>query len=449
MRKKHAGWLLALMLIVVAPMLEACGANQNESGNNERVARQDDANGGETPKQTQKEEVPIELVLYGSGFNEEGVMSEYGNPIMKKFPHIKVKFVRVNNMEEFVASGATMDIQLSVGFQMAQNVLDFGLAEDLSELVKKRKYDIGPLNTQAMEYVKMMGSGKLYGLPVMLYYPALYYNKDLFDKFGIDYPNDWMTWDDTYELAKKMTRQDGGIQYRGLLVAFQALTVQNQLSLGYLDPKTHAALFATENRWKTYVDTLTRAYRIPGNEVDQKSIQGGALNSFFYKDQTAAMFATGATTGTFASYPGLNWDAAALPSFAELPGISSSPGMRVFSVSSRSKHKEQSFEVLAYLTSREFQLWQSKMGTVTVLSNDRDIQDAFGQDVDLLKGKHIQAMNPAKPASPAASTKYDHMALPRIIAQMNRIAANETDLNTALRAAAEETDKAVQTAKSK
>lgn len=46
---------------------------------------------------------------------------------------------------------------------------------------------------------------------------AVFYNKDLFDKFGIDYPTDNMTWDEMYELSKNMTRSDGDIQYYGYL----------------------------------------------------------------------------------------------------------------------------------------------------------------------------------------------------------------------------------------
>src|SRR5699024_4712817 len=48
-----------------------------------------------------------------------------------------------------------------------------------------------------------------YGLPWTLAYNIMYYNKDMFDEAGIDYPsNDW-TLEDFNETAKELTIRDG------------------------------------------------------------------------------------------------------------------------------------------------------------------------------------------------------------------------------------------------
>lgn len=47
--------------------------------------------------------------------------------------------------------------------------------------------------------------------------PALFYNKDIFDKFGVAYPKNGMIYEETLDLdlARRVTRSDGGVQYLG------------------------------------------------------------------------------------------------------------------------------------------------------------------------------------------------------------------------------------------
>lgn len=53
------------------------------------------------------------------------------------------------------------------------------------------------------DQLKMDGSS--YTLPFRKDWYMLYYNKDLFDKAGVEYPSADMTWDEYEELAKNMT----------------------------------------------------------------------------------------------------------------------------------------------------------------------------------------------------------------------------------------------------
>lgn len=53
--------------------------------------------------------------------------------------------------------------------------------------------------------------GKQYGIPYRAETAGIFYNKDLFDKAGIDYPKDDWTWDDFLKTAKALTIQ--GQQY--------------------------------------------------------------------------------------------------------------------------------------------------------------------------------------------------------------------------------------------
>jgi multiple sugar transport system substrate-binding protein len=52
---------------------------------------------------------------------------------------------------------------------------------------------------------------KIFALPMTLGYYVMYYNNNIFDKFGVSYPKDGMTWDDVAALAKKVSHLESGL----------------------------------------------------------------------------------------------------------------------------------------------------------------------------------------------------------------------------------------------
>ena len=56
----------------------------------------------------------------------------------------------------------------------------------------------------------MLFQGKLYGLPSDFSTIALVYNKDMFDKYGVPYPDDTWDWDKFLWAAKKFTKDTDG-----------------------------------------------------------------------------------------------------------------------------------------------------------------------------------------------------------------------------------------------
>lgn len=244
-----------------------------------------------------------------------------------------------------------------------------------------------------------------------------------------------MTWDETYELAKKMTRQESGVQYQGAIVDYRHMMLVNQLSIGMVDPKSNKALFATEPKWQRFVSNLVRFQQIPGNE-------GNNANTFI-RDGRAAMYI--AATDLNSTWTGLNWDIAKAPTFPDLPGVGSSIQGSVFAVTSLSKHKDQAFDVIAYLASEESMLEMARSGGLSVLDSPK-VKDVFGENMTWLNGRKINfdAMFPDKLADPYTPTPYDADAQAALVKEMNKLAARQVpDVNTALRQAAEEADKAI------
>ncbi len=75
-----------------------------------------------------------------------------------------------------------------------------------------------PMDTTGFDMSGFVGTeknyavdGVQYAIPFRSDFWVLFYNKDLFDAAGVEYPTNDMTWDQYAELAKKMTDKDKGI----------------------------------------------------------------------------------------------------------------------------------------------------------------------------------------------------------------------------------------------
>ncbi len=98
-----------------------------------------------------------------------------------------------------IASGELPDLVILDGCSMA-SFIQLGLFGDISDAdINWDDYIEGPLESTMMD-------GKHYGIPFATNCTALYYNKDMFDAAGIDYPDENTTWDEFHEMAKALTK---------------------------------------------------------------------------------------------------------------------------------------------------------------------------------------------------------------------------------------------------
>ena len=98
-----------------------------------------------------------------------------------------------------IASGELPDLVILDGCGMA-SFSQLGLFGDISDAdINWDEYMEGPMESTMLD-------GKHYGIPFATNCTALFYNKDLFDAAGIDYPDENTTWDEFHEMAKALTK---------------------------------------------------------------------------------------------------------------------------------------------------------------------------------------------------------------------------------------------------
>jgi len=395
---------------------------------------------------------PVTLI-FKSQFDDDmdKFNARYGDRIRAKFPNVTVQFLprqKANDIVDLVAAGTYPDIMYGNTTEIESFLIRTGLAYDMTELIKQANYDISRFEPALIENMRSVSPpGQLYGLPMpWAGAQVLYYNKSLFDKFGVAYPKDGMTWDEVYDLARRMTRSDGDQVYRGFSSFISAVLRDNQLSVPYLDP--HADTMYDSNQWKRLFENLARFYEIPGNNRDAKDRSQTIEFTAFDRGNVAMQVNQ---FNKFPSFPDeLNWDLASIPVFADGPKVGSQAGSNYWFITRTNKHKELSFQIIAYLLSDELQLEAAKKdATLPSLRKSATNYAVIGQDVPKLRGKNVKAVYyyepaPAPPRRDANLVGADLNALRNAIDNaFNLVVIDKIDINTALREAKEAMDKAV------
>ncbi|MCC2686786.1 MAG: extracellular solute-binding protein family 1 [Paenibacillaceae bacterium] len=426
--------VLLLLSTIVALAVAGCAQPQAQSGS---VSDSGEGNASAKPNNE-----PFNLVFFtarnGNYADEGNFQNEIGQFIKEKFPNVTVEHIhraKGQDYPDLLASGKNPDIILESSMNVQPFIIDNGFQTDLAPLMKKHNFDVTRIDPSLIDQLKNSGDGKLYGLPFNLSSIIGFYNKDIFDKFGFPYPKDGVTWDDVYDLAKKMTRDDGGTQYNGLLVHYGLMFKYNQLSLPFLDTKSDKAIIATD-AWRRMLENFKRFYDIPGMPYTNK------VDDFPLGKTAIAVHVAEKMIGWPQVNPALNWDAMAAPTFKEAPKTGFQPNTYALFVTSVSKHKDEAFDIIAYLLSDEVQMKLSRKGLVTPLTS-KQIQQAFAQDQAELKGKNVQAVfyNKYPAALPLRAPGLAYLDLSGETGKaLDNVMKNKADINTALRQAEEESN---------
>ncbi|UUZ97729.1 extracellular solute-binding protein [Paenibacillus sp. P25] len=337
--------------------------------------------------------------------------------------------------------GEVPDLYISFNGNMP-GLKERGLTMDLKPLFQQSKVDLSRFRPNYLDDIQyaVTEKGELYGLPIETGFHALYYNKEIFDKFGVAYPKDGMTMEDAVGLAKRLTRLDNGVQYRGWDIG-SIVRLAQPLGLEYIDRKTEKAMMSGEG-WKRVFELGREIYSIPGNEPSKDP--GKNRLDGFVKDRSIAMLSE---TNLFsrlkeAEKDGLQWDVVQSPFYKDRPNVYGNSTVYMVGAVPSTKHMDQVLQVIEVLTSDEVQMNVSKAGRISPLNNDA-VQKAFGQDDPSLKTKNVSGIVKSQPVKYPIYL-YREIAEPLTIKKFDELLSGSGDVNAALRELDEEMNKAIQ-----
>lgn len=140
-----------------------------------------------------------------------------------------------------------------------------GWVGDMTDMIEQGGLDIDALNQSAVEQIRARSDGGLYGVPLFIDDYLLFYNKKIFDKFDVPYPEAGSSYDEIFETAKLLTRQSGLDAYKGYLQHPDNYLEYNQLGVYPFLP-TASEEPAPED---VKVDITTRDWMTLGNNIDR------------------------------------------------------------------------------------------------------------------------------------------------------------------------------------
>ncbi|GGD66271.1 ABC transporter substrate-binding protein [Paenibacillus nasutitermitis] len=440
--------ILAAVIVILMLVTAACSNSGTDSNKPD-----DSVKTGNTVKETNKEEeaqpnaTPAEPVTITIAFPwGEEIFNSRFKPIEEKLENVTIKRVDAAGtneaLQELFATGAEPDI--IIGNHGFKPLFDLDVVEPLDELMKINQFDESILDPSLVAYLRAQDpEGRLMGFPDGQGGQVLFYNKEIFDLFGVPYPDPdkSMTWDELLSLAAKMTAERDGKKYVGLEFGWgsmdsDATVALNELALNKTDPDTGEVLITKDPGFTKYFDWMKKFYSIPG--IVGEHTKGKSL--FSMKQAAMSVNWNGILTGDWGDKEfKKNMDIAPVPVWADAPEKGPIVGTSPMVVTTFSKHKNEAFKVLAEYMSDENQTNILKdMASGPAVSNP-DIRKTYGTNVEAYADKNISAFFKVWPAMPEKHfSGWDQYV--DIGASLAAFAESDKDVATFLRKLKEESE---------
>src|SRR5699024_9594848 len=186
-----------------------------------------------------------------------------------------------DQLDEIIAEDNIPDIWITPSTGSTTSMFKKELAYDLSELFEDVDFDLSRLEENIVDEIRTRSnefldadSNIIGGLPLKRGISALFYNKDIFDLFGVEYPEDHMTWNEAVELASQVTQERDGEQYHGLHVHFHSAFTQH--GIDHQDENGNPQ-FDKEPGFRLTLDLMEELFNIQGNYPERPSDLNGAF----------------------------------------------------------------------------------------------------------------------------------------------------------------------------
>lgn len=208
--KKQISALLSIVLVVMS--LAACQAQKEKTpaAAEQKPAEQAQTKTPETPT-TAPEKTALEgslRFMWWGGESRHKATVEAVDAFIKKNPGLNVAYEYSGFsgyfdklLTQMAGNNAPDLVQLS--YTAVNEYIVRGQLQPLNEYIDNGTLDISQLDRTLLDTYKV--DGKYYAIPTGVNTLFLFYNKTLFDKFGIAYPTTGMTMDEVYAKAKEFT----------------------------------------------------------------------------------------------------------------------------------------------------------------------------------------------------------------------------------------------------
>jgi len=398
MKKKIVVALLAFVLTV--PLLAACMKNQSAGGNAERVLR-------------------IAIIDYDEQYFRQQFtdLFEFANqnitveviPVMSDYRYGNMNGEQQTDpfekLKETMQGDNPPDVVMFDYSQLA-DLVENNLLVQLDPLITKDQFDTSTIVPAVLEGLKREGDNKLYALAPLFQPTALIYNKTIFDQAGVDYPTDNMTWEQTFDLARRLTNPDGdhpvygfsfNTSYGDLFYGMQQYVAPLNLSI-FNEDGSHMTVDSDqwEKVWTTFVQLGKDGVTPPVDDGSGKVVRD-SNHPFSYDDFMSGRLAmaligygqldfiinANKNAANYEGFEPIPWDVVTVPSHPEAPGVGGMMYMSgVMGINAKAQNMDDAWNYLKFVNGEEWAKYKS-YGTYQMSSRKSQIKPPDGLDFNI------------------------------------------------------------------
>ncbi|MCG3088189.1 ABC transporter substrate-binding protein [Sporosarcina cyprini] len=197
------------LLIVAMAILTAC--TNSDSNTNSESSTDGEKGATKEPAKTEEGKVSIEFWHAMSGTGQESI-----DAIVKGFNESQDKYevkaeyqgTYEESLTKLRSVGGTKDAPaITQVFEVGTKyMIDSGYIEPMQSFIDKDNYDLSQLEENILNYYRV--DGDLYSMPFNSSTPVMIYNKDAFEKAGLDPEKAPETFSEVMAAAEKLTKDD-------------------------------------------------------------------------------------------------------------------------------------------------------------------------------------------------------------------------------------------------
>ncbi|GMX67544.1 hypothetical protein Elgi_68180 [Paenibacillus elgii] len=353
---------LTICLSLLVPLLASCSLPVKKEKNDKQVIRIGLFEKNETTEQYLRDQY-FSLYEYSHDNTAiEFVYSKNQDPVL--------------GTKQLLNSDNPPDIIL-LSYAVIGEFIDDNYLVKLDPLIARDKYDLDGLAQGVVLGLRDFGKGSLYALSPTFSSSVLIYNKNIFNKAGVSFPKDGMTWGDAFDKARQIKIKGESDSFGFSFSWSWSGELNENLSL-YTEPlnlhefdKSGKKMTINTPEWENAWTTIFELYRekvIPNEEdimkfKQERKSDNGAINDNAFLSGKVAM--------TIMSYRNFlrmhkiqkasggqipfEWDVATIPVHPGLPNTGTHVPMEpVLAINSKSPNIEISWELIKFICGDEW-----------------------------------------------------------------------------------------------
>ncbi|MBU5440558.1 ABC transporter substrate-binding protein [Paenibacillus sp. MSJ-34] len=372
-------------LTLLVPLLAACtGSKGGDDNNKERVLRIG--------------------TVWNYGGDDSYLRQQYTDIFEYANPNIKIEFVgaidnsdymytdpnnpperpdELESMKKLLTGANPVDVVM-LDSGMYKKLVNENMLQQLDPLIQKDKYDITDFVPTVIDGIKDLGDSNLYGLAPTFGASALFYNKQMFLDAGIPAPQDNMTWDDIFDLARRISTGEGENRQFGIQLNrwggdpwWDLNTYMSALQLRTFDDKAEKMTVDTpgwEKAWST-IAKLSKDKIMPNGRENFAPRKEGVWNRYdgdnFLSSRVAMTIAdygyitelidANKNVEKIDGMKKVDWDVVTMPTHPEAPGIGGNIYLsNIMAINAKAQNPDDAWAFVKFLNSPEWAKLKSR-----------------------------------------------------------------------------------------